>query len=88
MFSVKTLVYGWMNEIWRDRNEQTMLTQIGLHRMEYVPVHDKTYNKTCATSEDSDQPLHPCSLIRLFADHMCLLQPLDYSKRDKPCLTG
>ena len=25
------------------------------------------YNLVCATSEDSDQPLHPCSLIRVFA---------------------
>ena len=31
------------------------------------PAHDKTYNKTCATSEDSDQPAHPRSLIRVFA---------------------
>ena len=34
-------------EIWQNINE---------------PAHDKTYNKTCATSEDSDQPEHPCSL--------------------------
>ena len=30
---------------------------------EYEPTHDKTYNKTKATSEDSDQPAHPRSLI-------------------------
>ena len=47
------------------------------------PEHNKTYNKTCATSEDSDQPAHLPSLIRVFADRMCLLQPPDYSKRDK-----
>ena len=23
------------------------------------PGHDKTYNKTCVTSNDSDQPVHP-----------------------------
>ena len=23
------------------------------------PAHDKTYNKTCVTSKDSDQPVHP-----------------------------
>ena len=28
------------------------------------PGHDKTNNTTCATSEDSDQPGHPPSLIR------------------------
>ena len=39
-----------------------------------VPTHDKTYSKTCANSEDSDQLEHPRSLIRVFADRMCLLQ--------------
>ena len=46
----------------------------------YEPVHDKTYNKTYATGKDSDQPAH---LSSLFADHMCLLQPQGYLKRDK-----
>ena len=36
-------------------------------------THDKTYNKTCATSEDSDQPAHPRSLIRVFANRNCLI---------------
>ena len=45
--------------------------------------HAKTYNKTCATSEDSDQPAHLHSLIRVFSDNMCLLQPPGYPKRDK-----
>ena len=31
----------------------------------YEQAHDKTYNKTCATSEDSDQPAHPCRLIKV-----------------------
>ena len=30
-------------------------------------MHDKTYNKTCATSEDTDQPAHPRSIISVFA---------------------
>ena len=47
------------------------------------PAHDKTYNKTCATSEDSDQPAHPRSLIRVLADRMCLLQTRGYPKWDK-----
>ena len=34
-----------------------------------------------ATSEDSDQPAHLRCLIRVFADRMHLLQPLDYPKR-------
>ena len=31
------------------------------------PVHDKTNKMTCAPSEDSDQPGHPPSLIRVVA---------------------
>ena len=42
---------------------------------EYEPPHDETYNKNYATSEDSKQPAHPRSQIRVFADRMCILQP-------------
>ena len=48
----------------------------------FVLVHDKACNKTCTTSKDSDQPAHPCSLIGVFADRICLLQPPGYPKRD------
>ena len=34
------------------------------------PPHDKTNKMACAPSEDSDQPGHPPSLIRVFAVHM------------------
>ena len=33
----------------------------------YEPAHDKTYKMACAPIEDSDQPGHPPSLIRVFA---------------------
>ena len=46
------------------------------------PAHGKTCNKICATNEDSVQPAHPHSLIKVFADHMCLLQPPGYPKGD------
>ena len=46
-------------------------------------MHQKIYNKTCATSEGSDQPVHLHSLIRVFADCMCLLEPSRYPKRNK-----
>ena len=46
----------------------------------FEPAPNKTYNKTCATSKDSDQPVHPCSLIRVFTDCMCLLQPPGYQR--------
>ena len=38
----------------------------------YESALDTTNNKTCVTSEDSDQPVHPRSLIRVFTDRMCL----------------
>ena len=38
----------------------------------------QNYNKTFATSEDSDQPARPRRQIRVFADQMCLLQPPAY----------
>ena len=50
------------------------------------PVHDKLYNKTRATSKDSDQAAHSRSLIRVFADRICLLQPLGYPEMDKEAL--
>ena len=49
----------------------------------FEPAHNKTYNKTCATSEDSDQPANPCSLIRVFTNSMCLLQPRGCPKKGK-----
>ena len=33
----------------------------------FEPPHDKTSNMTFVPSEDSDQPGHPPSLIRVFA---------------------
>ena len=32
---------------------------------------------------NTNQPAHPHSLIKVFADRMCLLQPMGYPKRDK-----
>ena len=37
---------------------------------QFEPPHDKTNKMTCAPSEDSDQPGHPPSLIRVFAVRM------------------
>ena len=63
-----------------------MLCPVQLYKFnEHInePTHDRIYNNTCATSEDSDQPAHPHSLIRVFADRMCRLQPPGYPKRAK-----
>ena len=34
-------------------------------KKKYEPAHDKTYCKTCVTSKDSDQPVHPPIMARL-----------------------
>ena len=44
----------------------------------YGPAHDKTYKIACAPSEDSDQPGHPPSLIRVFAVRMKKAWVLSY----------
>ena len=44
-------------------------------RLTIVPPHDKTNKMTCAPREDSDQPGHPLSFIRVFtvrSVHGCL----------------
>ena len=51
--------------------------------LEYLinePTHKKTYNKTCVSSKDR---FNLCSLVRVFIDHMCLLQPPGYPERNK-----
>ena len=37
-------------------------------------AHDKIYNKTCVTSKDSDQPIHPPSIVRVLV-HPSLNSP-------------
>ena len=37
----------------------------------------KTYRRTCAPSEDSDQPVHSCSLIRIFSGRVFFLTAKD-----------
>ena len=51
--------------------------------LKYELVQDKTYIKTCVISKDSDQPALSRRLIRVFADHMCILHPPGNPKRDK-----
>ena len=44
----------------------------------YEPPHDKSNKMICAPSEDSDQPGHPHSLIRVFAVRMKKHWALNY----------
>ena len=48
------------------------------------PAHDKTYKMACASSEDSDQPGHPPSLISVLAVRsMCSQGPKHSSRTAK-----
>ena len=40
---------------------------VDLRQKHFEPTHDKTNKMTFVLSEDSDQPGHPPSLIRVFA---------------------
>ena len=48
------------------------------------------FNKTCATSKDSDQAAHLCSQIRVFADGtaFCSLQAIQRGMNKNPCHAG
>ena len=70
---------GGFNKLYSNEPTPLILMQLLITNI-HEPARDKTYNKTCATSEDSDQPAHPRRLIRVFADRMCLLQTPCYPK--------
>ena len=77
------LISAWKQTLWiLTRSAQSVPTS------RYEPPHDKTCDKTCATSKSSDQPAHPCSLIRVFTDRMCLLQSSGCPKRDQAVQRG
>ena len=51
-----------------NRKSVTLFTSLfSWRRSTCEPPHDKTNKVACASSEDSDQPGHPPSLIRVFA---------------------
>ena len=60
----------WLSDILaraRSRRQFYLCVSVIALFVEYEPVHNKTKKMTCAPSEDSDQPEHPPSLIRVFA---------------------
>ena len=62
-------------------DERILFKTFTILRITIKPALDRTH-KTFATSEDSDQPAHPCSLIRLRWS-LCLLLPPRYPKRNE-----
>ena len=50
----------------------------GVFSLYKIQCHDKTNKMACAPSEDSDQPGHPPSLIRVFAVRMKKAWVLSY----------
>ena len=80
-YSLEVLQWGTSNKypqhifLWRNKKNE--------------PAHDKTYNKTCATSKDSDQPAHPHRLIsRLIAWAFYSLQGIQRGINENLCHTG
>ena len=42
-----------------------IMADVNPDSMQHEPAHDETYSKTCLTSKDSDQPVHPPSMARV-----------------------
>ena len=59
--SLHECVFWSLNTIWHLHMKKFC------HNLTFEPKHDKTNKMTCAPSEDSDQPGHPPSLIRVFS---------------------
>ena len=61
-----------MQQIFEQHNAEMIntLQGAGPEKDTNEPPHDKTNKMARAPSEDSDQPGHPPSLIRVFAVHM------------------
>ena len=66
-------VYVWAGYNWLLFTGITygLIQSLNLHKpgavsnIENEPAHDKTYNKTCVTSKDSDLPVHPPSVTKV-----------------------
>ena len=61
----KLCVYEEIGKI--SLNYHQISTNLFLWQIANEPPHDKTKKMTCTPSENSDQPGHPPSLIRVFA---------------------
>ena len=82
LLSLCTLPFVLVTSVVERRKKKNKNNKIKI-RQTNVNEHilDETYNKICATSEYSDQPVHTHSLIRIFAGRVCFLQPPRYPKR-------
>ena len=54
----------------RNQCQELVFLCILLSFTPYEPKGQKTYHRTCALSEDSDQPAHLRSLIRIVTGHI------------------
>ena len=54
--------------------------------LKYEPPRDKTNKMACAPSEDSDQPRHPPSLIRVFPVHSWVAKDPSFLHADSEAL--
>ena len=70
---LNTILFAWLNDfiLGSMRNVKMMKSicaaYVDSRKKHFEPPHDKTNKMTFVPSEDSDQPGHPPSLIRVFA---------------------
>ena len=70
----------WRTNILTDMKQTASLSALTYNGHWYEPQREKTYLLTRALNEDSNQPAHLRSLIRVFEAHMKLLCVLGYPK--------
>ena len=71
----------WVLSLWANGKElsKQCLVLVASFSFTSEPPHDKTNKMACAPSENSDQPGHPPSLIRVFGVRMKKAWVLSYS---------
>ena len=62
-------ILSWFSNIF-SKSPSSSISEAETKKEIYEPLHDKTNKMPCAPIEDSDQPGHPPSLIRVFAVRM------------------
>ena len=77
----RTLKFWSLNYEFWNVTSRRLIQVLESYELYIEPVRDKTNIKTCSTSEDSDQPAHRRSLIRIFA--ICALYISRLSKHGK-----
>ena len=62
---LKYKTHSFCKAYWKEQWANSLILWNYRDKIPYETVHDKTYNKTCVTSKDLDQPVHPPSKARV-----------------------